>query len=839
MLLFFLPCFFYFLSLTEASAFDLIFEISPESAFNPSISIKKDVMNIQNTYCHTASLVASIHEYSEGYMFIRHDKYPPLWKTSGCSTVSTQKVCLSYINLNTNELKNELNHIKENTMARPSQTIILSNEEKEQLLEILESSKEGSNIYKRVSTILKLSLGIKPCEIAKTLGISESRCSEYKQRYLKNGIEGLYDAPHTPFSPSLETVLQSMWNEHGNAWGVKDYANALHCSISSIKGYMKNLGIDGQVICDDKDVGISTTHNRVQKGDGPKLRITVEIFDEEDNCVKKVTREENLDSLNQLNNSTNFNDFSKAINDMERTYFQTMTNATIDSYNEALIYKKKEDRNRQVKVVSRLGNFIVYAPSWINQHLAPNESYITTDLKKLIIETVTNTSYNKGCAILNNALARKEDEKLKTTTIEHLISREGNILRNSQLEFAQGIIKEINSEVPIPERRDLSLNSQSKTKKDKSEKNNKSSKSDNKTTEKQKETLGNSENSCNANKDQSSLLNNYQANYNQESADNFEQNELILKGIEFIKNHNKNNTDILLSFNLINQIELDLNKTTYLHLDEVCVTHQNDKRHVNGNDAFKISERIYHSNAYIKTSQDKYSITADDIQSAAFISYAYLLKNNLVDDHKLVFFTDGAKSIRNAINDYFIPLKGSYFHTWLDWYHAKKKTNERLSLALINGGKNRKETEEIKKENARTKAAVLHHIWYGDVDGAIQIIRDLPDNRVKDRARAEQLISYFNERRDNICCYALRRALGLPNSSNPVETLNSTLVANRQKGKGVSWGHRGSYALATFQALIENNELDRWLNENFVFLTPCTLNTEKHSAPNKGKAKAA
>ena len=67
-------------------------------------------------------------------------------------------------------------------------------------------------------------------------------------------------------------------------------------------------------------------------------------------------------------------------------------------------------------------------------------------------------------------MARKEDEKLKTTTIEHLISREGNILRNSQLEFAQGIIKEINSEVPIPERRDLSLNSQSKTKKDKSEK---------------------------------------------------------------------------------------------------------------------------------------------------------------------------------------------------------------------------------------------------------------------------------------------------------------------------------------------------------------------------------
>ena len=51
------------------------------------------------------------------------------------------------MNLNTNELKNELNQTKENTMARPSQTIILSDEEKEQLLEIQKSSKEGNNIY--------------------------------------------------------------------------------------------------------------------------------------------------------------------------------------------------------------------------------------------------------------------------------------------------------------------------------------------------------------------------------------------------------------------------------------------------------------------------------------------------------------------------------------------------------------------------------------------------------------------------------------------------------------------------------------------------------------------
>ena len=70
--------------------------------------------------------------------------------------------------------------------------------------------------------------------------------------------------------------------------GGKDYANALHCSISSIKGYMKNLGIDGQSICGDKDGGISMTQNTVQKGDGPKLRITVRFLMKRTSVSKRL-----------------------------------------------------------------------------------------------------------------------------------------------------------------------------------------------------------------------------------------------------------------------------------------------------------------------------------------------------------------------------------------------------------------------------------------------------------------------------------------------------------------------------------------------------------------------
>ena len=54
--------------------------------------------------------------------------------------------------------------------------------------------------------------------------------------------------------------------------------------------------------------------------------------------------------------------------------------------------------------------------------------------------------------------------------------------------------------------------------------------------------------------------------------------------------------------------------------------------------------------------------------------------------------------------------------------------------------------------------------------------------------------------------YAVRRELGLRNSSNRGEKANDLLVAERQKHNGMSWSPSGSVALASGTALKHNRE---------------------------------
>jgi hypothetical protein len=58
--------------------------------------------------------------------------------------------------------------------------------------------------------------------------------------------------------------------------------------------------------------------------------------------------------------------------------------------------------------------------------------------------------------------------------------------------------------------------------------------------------------------------------------------------------------------------------------------------------------------------------------------------------------------------------------------------------------------------------------------------------------------------------YAMRKSLGLRNSSNKAEKSNDILVASRQKHNGMSWSKEGSVALSTISTLYKNNEQTNW-----------------------------
>jgi hypothetical protein len=103
-------------------------------------------------------------------------------------------------------------------------------------------------------------------------------------------------------------------------------------------------------------------------------------------------------------------------------------------------------------------------------------------------------------------------------------------------------------------------------------------------------------------------------------------------------------------------------------------------------------------------------------------------------------------------------------------------------------------------------------LWYGCVGQAIAALRNIPADQIKDRVALDKLIRYFERNRSSIPCYAVRKKLGLRNSSQAGEKVNDLVVSSRQKHNGTSWRSRGSTALVSITALVKNREYSRWFS---------------------------
>ena len=139
-----------------------------------------------------------------------------------------------------------------------------------------------------------------------------------------------------------------------------------------------------------------------------------------------------------------------------------------------------------------------------------------------------------------------------------------------------------------------------------------------------------------------------------------------------------------------------------------------------------------------------------------------------------------------------------------------KKCREQLSLALNNS--------KIRNEFLKELTPCL---WFGNVDGAIKLLRNINPNYVKNTEEIDKLIGYFERCRDYIPNYALRKELGLRNSSNLGEKSNDLIVSSRQKHNGMSWSDDGSHAFASVAAASCNKQLLNWVHSrsiNFDFV---------------------
>ena len=212
---------------------------------------------------------------------------------------------------------------------------------------------------------------------------------------------------------------------------------------------------------------------------------------------------------------------------------------------------------------------------------------------------------------------------------------------------------------------------------------------------------------------------------------------------------------------------------------------------------------VSHSVARLEHAGRDYTLVGDSVLAVVKLVLAVLLQNKLFDCRWL-FFTDGQRHLQNTIVAFFAWRKVNLV---LDWFHVVKKLKEELSLAS--------KGRELRNHHVRELSRLL---WFGLVDEALAYLTQIPAADLKQPAVLKRLAGYFARNRKWIPCYALRRELQLPNSSNPVERTNNLVTSQRQKKSGMSWSQPGSLALTALTAITLNGQTQTWLKTRQISL---------------------
>jgi len=270
--------------------------------------------------------------------------------------------------------------------------------------------------------------------------------------------------------------------------------------------------------------------------------------------------------------------------------------------------------------------------------------------------------------------------------------------------------------------------------------------------------------------------------------------------IEELLDHSRYVTDYKSEI-LSNPVPYEKAKTSVnISIDDVGAKKQKEHREGKPTEPPSEKKRVYVQNTVVHVEKGgaSYILNGYGVLCVLRLLLGFLLHNELLS-HRLIFFVDGNYFYRKVL-ELFSWHKG--LTLILDWYHLKKKCKSLLSMAM--------KSTEIRNKIVENLTPLL---WHGLVDQAVMYLESLPDSEIKNDEARLDLITYLTRNRPMIPVYAVRKRLGLRNSSNRGEKANDLLVANRQKHQGMSWSKSGSVALATVTALKQNQEYKQWFRE--------------------------
>ena len=183
-------------------------------------------------------------------------------------------------------------------------------------------------------------------------------------------------------------------------------------------------------------------------------------------------------------------------------------------------------------------------------------------------------------------------------------------------------------------------------------------------------------------------------------------------------------------------------------------------------------------------------------------------------------------------------FSGWEYAIYLDLFHATHKQYEVFSMVIKSvrvvdpqgehkyyergskAGEIRKSVmTSLSRLYARRAASIL---YVGNIPGLmIYYLENIDPAVIASREALDKLITYFKGKGIYATCYALRRRLGLRNSSNRVELANNRNTSVRQKHRNMTWSVVGSGAVVSLKTLELNRESDRWYsNSTFTFRQP-------------------
>ena len=232
--------------------------------------------------------------------------------------------------------------------------------------------------------------------------------------------------------------------------------------------------------------------------------------------------------------------------------------------------------------------------------------------------------------------------------------------------------------------------------------------------------------------------------------------------------------------------------TVNVSIDDVNTKRQAGTRPEGGSVEKGKRKYVHNTVAVVSKGDQSYILNGYGTRTVFCYLIAFLFNNSLIG-RRIQSHTDG----HTFLNAVIIKCFAWYANIGiiLDWYHLVKKCKEQLSMGM-------------KGRNLRNMILdrLLPLLWLGLTDRAIALLCDIDSTEIKNKAIIEKLKEYLKRNKPYIPCYAIRKELGLRNSSNIGEKANDLIVSARQKHNGMSQSKVGSVALASLSALKSDNE---------------------------------